>query len=108
MAEARLAPAARKQITPAVDAWSAPEVRNALAALPRLIAAWPDEIAELAGSGRERLLAKLRKALRAERQRGLAGHWTYDLARHAELLAVYRLLARTHATSTGKTTNGTP
>jgi hypothetical protein len=38
-----------------------------------------------------RILARLRKALRAERRRGLAGHWTYDLARHVELLRVYRL-----------------
>jgi hypothetical protein len=41
--------------------------------------------------GRRRILAKLRRALRAERRRGIAGHWTYDLARHAELLRVYRL-----------------
>jgi hypothetical protein len=33
----------------------------------------------------------LRRALRAERRRGIAGHWTYDLARHVELLRVYRL-----------------
>jgi hypothetical protein len=39
---------------------------------------------------RERIVAKLRKALRAERRRGLAGHWTYDLARHIELLRLYR------------------
>jgi hypothetical protein len=37
-----------------------------------------------------RLLAKLRRALRAERQRGLGGHWAYDLARHAQLLRAYR------------------
>jgi hypothetical protein len=28
--------------------------------------------------------------LRVERQRGIAGHWTYDLARHARLLRAYR------------------
>jgi hypothetical protein len=37
-----------------------------------------------------RLLARLRCALRRERQRGLSGHWTYDLARHAQLLRAYR------------------
>ena len=36
------------------------------------------------------MLAKLRRALRAERRRGVAGHWTYDLARHVELLHLYR------------------
>jgi hypothetical protein len=45
-----------------------------------------DESAE----ARLRVLGRLRKALRAERRRGLAGHWTYDLARHIELLRLYR------------------
>jgi hypothetical protein len=36
------------------------------------------------------MLTKLRGALRAERRRGIAGHWTYDLARHVELLHLYR------------------
>jgi len=39
--------------------------------LPKLIALWPHD-----------LLAKLRRAPRAERRRGLAGHWSYDLNRH--------------------------
>jgi len=39
---------------------------------------------------RLRIIARLRKALRAERRRGLAGHWAYDLARHVELLRLYR------------------
>jgi hypothetical protein len=37
-----------------------------------------------------RLPARMRRALRVERQRGIAGHWTYDLARHARLLRAYR------------------
>ena len=41
--------------------------------------------------GRRNIVCKLRRALRAERRRGIAGHWTYDLARHAELVRVYRL-----------------
>lgn len=57
--------------------------------LPRLLAIWPDEVAESIGS-RERLLDKLERALRAERQRGIAGHWTYDVARHSQLVAAYR------------------
>jgi hypothetical protein len=37
-----------------------------------------------------RRLTRLRSALRAERRRGISGHWTYDLARHIELLRIYR------------------
>lgn len=40
--------------------------------------------------GRRRVLAKLRRALRAERRRGDAGHWSYDLNRHLGLLSTYR------------------
>jgi hypothetical protein len=46
------------------------------------------QIASLADHAR--LLARMRRALRVERQRGIAGHWTYDLARHARLLRAYR------------------
>jgi phage terminase Nu1 subunit (DNA packaging protein) len=28
--------------------------------------------------------------LRAERRRGVGGHWSYDFARHVELLRVYK------------------
>jgi hypothetical protein len=31
------------------------------------------------------LVARLARALRAERQRGRAGHWSYDLNRHIAL-----------------------
>jgi hypothetical protein len=31
------------------------------------------------------IVANLERAVRAERQRGRAGHWTYDLNRHAAL-----------------------
>lgn len=58
--------------------------------LPRLLALWPDEIKDLSPAAHVRLVAKLRAALRAERRRGLSGHWTYDLARHRQLLAAYR------------------
>lgn len=58
--------------------------------LPKLLPLWPREIASLNLADHARLLARLRKALRAERQRGLIGHWTYDLARHAQLLRAYR------------------
>jgi hypothetical protein len=77
----------------AAHAWQSPEVRDAIASLPRLIAVWPSELIAIEDPKKSAgWLAKLRKALRAERQRGIAGHWTYDLARHTELLAVYRIL----------------
>ena len=36
------------------------------------------------------VLGKLRCALRAERNRGLRGHWSYDLNRHIGLLSAYK------------------
>ena len=58
--------------------------------LPGLIGLWPSEIAARSSAERQRLLAKLRRALRMERQRGVGGHWAYDLERHAQLLRAYR------------------
>ncbi len=34
-------------------------------------------------------LAKLLKLLRAERRKGINGHWAYDLPRHRAMLEVY-------------------
>jgi hypothetical protein len=59
-------------------------------ALGRLLPLWPHELEDASAPARLRVIARLRKALRAERRRGLAGHWTYDLARHVELLRLYR------------------
>jgi hypothetical protein len=59
-------------------------------ALGRLLALWPHELDDESLAARLRILGRLRKALRAERRRGLAGHWTYDLSRHIELLRLYR------------------
>jgi hypothetical protein len=58
--------------------------------LTRLVPLWPHEIADTSIAGRTRLVAVLRQALRHERQRGLAGHWAYDLARHHALLEAWR------------------
>jgi hypothetical protein len=58
--------------------------------LPRLLALWPAEIEDLSIEGRARILKRIERALRAERRRGIAGHWTYDLARHAQLVEAYR------------------
>jgi hypothetical protein len=61
--------------------------RNRLAALVPL---WPCDLDDISRQGRMKLVAQLERALRAERRRGLAGHWTYDLARHMQLLEAYR------------------
>ena len=53
------------------------------------MAAAPSELADRSFYGRAALIAKLVHFLEAERQRGLARHWTYELARHRALLAVY-------------------
>lgn len=58
--------------------------------LPRLLPMWPHELADLGIAGRERVVAKIKQALRAERRRGVSGHWTYDLTRHAQLVAACR------------------
>jgi hypothetical protein len=63
---------------------------NRRAALSRVLALWPEEADDLSAVGRQNMLARLKRALRAERRRGIAGHWTYDLARHVELLHLYR------------------
>jgi len=55
------------------------------AELQRLLPMWPHELADLSLNGRRRILQFLARALREERRRCRAGHWTYDLARHAAL-----------------------
>lgn len=62
--------------------------------LPRILAVWPQELADLTLAGRERMLTRLKQALRAERQRGIAGHWTYDVSRHAQLITAFKSEAR--------------
>jgi hypothetical protein len=70
--------------------------------LPRLLPLWPAELHTATLSEHARLLARLRRALRVERQRGLAGHWAYDLARHAQLLRAYRAEAETYLLRSGR------
>ena len=50
-----------------------------------LIAATADDCHDGTASASRRRLAQLRKALREERRRGTAGHWSYDLNRHIAL-----------------------
>jgi hypothetical protein len=60
------------------------------AMLPRLIPVGPEAIADDTAAGRRRILGLLARALRAERSRGRAGHWTYSLDRHVGLLQAFR------------------
>jgi hypothetical protein len=54
--------------------------------LVRLLPVGPDEIAGHEPETTRRIVLKLARALRTERARGRAGHWTYDLNRHMGLL----------------------
>ena len=62
---------------------------QAAAELARLLPMWPHELTDMSIAGRQKRLALLRRALRAERRRSIGGHWSYDLARHAALLRYY-------------------
>ncbi|WP_176427190.1 MULTISPECIES: DUF6477 family protein [Rhodomicrobium] len=53
--------------------------------LPKLIGLWPSELRDMSAAGTLKIAALLRKSLRSERQRGRAGHWSYDLNRHIAL-----------------------
>jgi hypothetical protein len=66
------------------------ELARCRAEIAKLLPLWPRELADMSPSGRARLIAALERALRAERRRGVAGHWTYNLARHVQLLHAYR------------------
>lgn len=57
--------------------------------LARILPVGPDEIADESIAARRKILARLARALRAERNRGRAGHWTYDLNRHIALRQAY-------------------
>jgi hypothetical protein len=54
--------------------------------LPRVLPIGPDEIIGAEPETTRRIVLKLARALRIERARGRAGHWTYDLNRHIGLL----------------------
>ncbi len=89
----------------AVDAETKSDVRD----LTRLLPLWPAEIADRTIAGREKLICTIERALRAERKRAKAGHWAYDLARHAALFRAWKrecaalaALRRVHATVQAK------
>lgn len=57
--------------------------------LPRLIPIDPALLEDGSTEVRRFILNRLARALRAERNRGRAGHWTYDLNRHIGLKQAY-------------------
>ena len=57
--------------------------------LPALIRLDPRELGKGAVCDASAILARLERALRAERQRARSGHWTYDLNRHIALHQAY-------------------
>lgn len=57
--------------------------------LARLIHLDPFDPVPTGEAATEAILGRLRRALRAERNRGRAGHWTYDLNRHIALRQAY-------------------
>jgi hypothetical protein len=58
--------------------------------LPRLLPVFTHELEAASLPEHARLVGMLRRALRIERHRGLSGHWSYNLARHANLLVAFR------------------
>ena len=62
-----------------------------IAELSKLLAMWPSELSDTSRQGRLKVLAKIERAIRDERRRGRAGHWAYDLARHAALFRLLKL-----------------
>lgn len=58
--------------------------------LSRLLRLWPSEVARLGEHDRVWIVQRLRLALKQERKLGIAGHWAYDLTRHAALARALR------------------
>ena len=54
--------------------------------LPWLARATPDEIASDDPAVTRSIVTRLARALSAERRRGRAGHWSYDINRHIALM----------------------
>ncbi len=58
--------------------------------LPALLALWPSELEDLAVAGTKHIIHQLEFALLAERRRGRARHWCYDLNRHLALVSALK------------------
>lgn len=93
-------PSSDKPRAPRIQSWHAktPEDRAPavfaadarIRRLCRLVPLWPSEIASSEPAQAERVVAALERALRAERRRGRAGHWSYDMNRHTALSRALR------------------
>jgi hypothetical protein len=57
--------------------------------LAGLLKLWPHEVERLGPADQAMIVRRILRALRAERRRGQAGHWTYDLTRHKRLVEAY-------------------
>ena len=57
--------------------------------LPRLIPMLATDLDTPTIEAHQKLVRLLRRALRLERNRGRAAHWSYDLGRHAGLVNAY-------------------
>jgi len=57
--------------------------------LPRLIGVSEEHLIDVSPNAQRAIVARLARALRAERNRGRARHWTYDLNRHIGLMQAY-------------------
>jgi hypothetical protein len=51
----------------------------------RCLPIWPKDLADRSREGRRKLIAIIEREMRKERRLGLAGHRSYDVARHAKL-----------------------
>jgi hypothetical protein len=58
--------------------------------LAGLLKLWPHEVERLGPGDQEAIVKRILGALRSERQRGRAGHRTYDLIRHKRLIEAYQ------------------
>ncbi len=58
--------------------------------LPALVAMWPKEMEDFTIKGRQHIITMIEKALRSERRRGKANHWSYNLTRHISLLKAFK------------------
>lgn len=68
--------------------------------LPRLLPLGPQEVNAVGAPATRRFCALLARALRAERNRGRSGHWTYDLNRHLGLVQALKAERRRLAEET--------
>ena len=68
------------------DRWFGSTARRARLDVDQLMSLESEVLTNASLWGRLRLLKRLRAALRAIRQQGVEGVWSYDLARHRRLL----------------------